>query len=170
MQTQGESNIPVSRLLAGAARVIASVRYGWLLTAARTEWLSARPMGRLQRDLEEEDWRLRFVADGRSRKIRELQRAGEAAVIIQDGNDAFVSLMGASTLHGDTALASQLMSKSFELHFPSEEDRSHATVIEIDTRQMDLWIRGVTPEPFGVRPARLARDAKRVWHLLCDEA
>lgn len=166
MQTRDELDIPLTPLLSGAAKAIAGVRYCWLLTAGQPEWLSARPMGRLQRDLEEDDWRLRFVADGRSRKMRELERCGQVAAIFQDGDEAFLTLTGVPTFRSDETLASQLLKKSFEVYFPSEQDRAHAAVIEIDTRRMDLWIRGVTPEPFGVRPVRLERDATRRWQLM----
>lgn len=166
MQRQIE-DIALGRLLGGAARAIASARYCWLLTAAQTGWISARPMGRLQRDLEEDDWRMRFVADDRSRKLRELRLAGEAAVIVQSGDEAFVTLTGVAAVGTDSNLASQLLEKSFGVYFPSDEDRAHAAVIEIATQRMDLWIRGVTPEPFGLRPVRLQRDATRAWQLTC---
>ncbi|HEV2443288.1 MAG TPA: pyridoxamine 5'-phosphate oxidase family protein [Steroidobacteraceae bacterium] len=169
-QAQSECNIPLSRLLAGAAKAIAGVRYCWLLTGTETDWLSARPMGRLQSDLEQDDWRFRLVADGRSRKARELRRTGRAAAVIQSGDEAFVTLTGIPTLHADVGVARQLLKKSFEVYFPSEEDRAHAAVIEIDTRRMDLWIRGVTPEPFGMQPVRLERDVARRWQLIPHEA
>ena len=169
--TQTQSALhPFDRLLAGAAKTLASVRYCWLLTDARTGWLSARPMGRLQRDVDKDDWRLLFIADGRSRKARELQLTGHAAVVVQSGDEAFVTLTGIPTLRADATRARQLLQSSFETYFPSAEDQAHATVIEIDTQCMDLWIRGVTPEPFGLHPVRLGRDAARKWQLIPLEA
>ena len=41
-------DVEVSRLLAGAAKVIARVRYCWLVTEAETGGVCARPMGRLR--------------------------------------------------------------------------------------------------------------------------
>lgn len=169
-RAQSECNMSLPRLLAGAAEVIARVRYCWLLTGTETDGLNARPMGRLQGDLEQDDWRFRLVADGRSRKARELRRTGRAAVVIQSGDEAFVTLTGIPTLHADAGVARQLLKKSFEIYFPSDEDRAHAAVIEIDTQRMDLWIRGVTPEPFGMHPVRLERDAARRWQLIPHEA
>lgn len=166
MTQESERGNPLDRLLAGAAQVIASVRYCWLLTDSQTGWLSTRPMGRLQCDLEKDDWRLRLIADGRSRKARELELSGHAAVIVQSGDEAFVTLTGTPTLRADASAARQLLQSSFEVYFPSEEDRAHAMVIEIDTRCMDLWIRGITPEPFGMHPVRLARAGTREWHLI----
>jgi hypothetical protein len=34
---------------------------------------------------------------------------------------------------------------------------------------MELWIRGVTPEPFGMRPTTLERDAGGAWRLIPDD-
>ena len=163
MRAQSEHESAVSRLLAGAARTIASVRYCWLLTGPPTGWLSARPMGRMQCDLEADDWRFRLVADGRSRKVRELRLTGQAAAVVQHGDEAFVTLTGILALRMEPEAARQLLKSSFELYFPSPEDRAHAAVSEIDTRRMDLWIRGVTPEPFGIYPVRIERDAARSW-------
>lgn len=153
----------VSRLLAGAASTIAAVRYCWLVTANGP--CHARPMGRLQRDLQADDWRLRFVADGRSRKIRHIRDAGSATITFQDGDDAFVVLTGTPSLRQDASEAQLLLKTSFETYFPTAEHRANATVIEIDLSRMELWIRGVTPEPFGLQPTRLERDASRGWLL-----
>lgn len=156
----------LNRLLQGAANAIASVRTCWLLTAAAAGSWHARPMGGLHRDLEADNWRLRFVADGRSRKMRELSGTGRVAAIFQQGEDAFGTLVGVPSLRGDISEAQVLLKKSFDTYFPTGEDRANAAVIEIDIREMELWIRGVTPEPFGVQPTRLERDATRAWHLI----
>src|SRR5258706_13576075 len=58
----------VSRLLAGAAKVIARVRYCWLVTEAETGGVCARPMGRLLPNPEKNDWTIRFITEaGRAR-------------------------------------------------------------------------------------------------------
>ena len=41
------SQVQVGHLLAGAEKVVARVRYCWLLTEAETGGANARPMGRL---------------------------------------------------------------------------------------------------------------------------
>lgn len=164
LQNDDDARTHVSRLLAGAADAVTAVRYCWLLTATGASW-HARPMGRLQRDLAADDWRLRFVANGRSRKVPEVRGSARVTAIFQRGDDAFVALTGVPSVHADPATAQRLLQKSFELYFPTEADRADAVVLEIDTRELDLWIRGVTPEPFGQRPTRLERDAKGKWHL-----
>lgn len=170
MPVPHESDAGVNRLLAGAANAIAGVRFCWLMTAATGGLRHARPMGRLQSDLEADDWRMRFVADGCSRKMREIRDGRSVTATFQDGDAAFVALAGVATLRCDAAEAQLLLRKSFELYFPTEQHRANATVIEIDVREMELWIRGVTAEPFGLKPTRLERDATRVWRLVGDGA
>lgn len=160
----------LNRLLAGAADAIAAVRSCWLVTAEGGGFRHARPMGRLQRDLQADDWRVRFVADGRSRKTREIQDGPGVTVTFQHGDAAFVALAGVATLRHDVSEAELLLHKSFELYFPTEQHRANATIIEIDVQEMELWIRGVTAEPFGLKPTRLERDETRVWSLVPDGA
>lgn len=166
MREMHDCDAQVNRLLEGAANAIASVRTCWLLTAAAGGSWHARPMGGLRRNLGMDDWRMRFVADGRSRKAREIHGADRVAAIFQQGEDVFGTLVGVPSLRGDIPEAQLLLKKSFETYFPTGEDRANAAVIEIDIREMELWIRGITPEPFGLQPTRLERDASRAWHLI----
>lgn len=163
-----EYDAHLSRLLAGAAEAITAVRSCWLVTAAADGSWHARPMGRLKRDIAADDWRIRFVADGRSRKAREIHGAASATVILQQGDDAFVALAGVPSLRRDVSEAQLLLQKSFDVYFPTEHDRANAAVVEIDIREMELWIRGITPEPFGLHPTRLEREAGRAWRLVKD--
>jgi len=90
--------VEVSRLLAGAAKAVASARYCWLATTAENGGARARPMGRPN----ENDWTIRFLTfltDGRSRKASDIRRAGKVTVIFQhDADDGYVTLIGAATL------------------------------------------------------------------------
>ena len=55
--------------------------------------------------------------------------------------------------------------EGYNAFFPSETDRANAAFVQVDVERMDLWIRGVTPEPFGLRPAKLERNAGGAWRL-----
>jgi hypothetical protein len=89
----------VSRLLGAAGEKIRSVRYCWMLTAAGEGGMRARPMGRLPRDADEDEWTLRFITDGRSPKVADIRRIGDVSVIFQqDPDDAFVALAGKASL------------------------------------------------------------------------
>jgi hypothetical protein len=58
------SQVQVGHLLAEAEKVVARVRYCWLLTAAETGGANARPMGRLLPGPNEDDWIIRFITGG----------------------------------------------------------------------------------------------------------
>ena len=160
-------NAEVGRLLAGAAKTIARVRYCWLVTAAGSGGANARPMGRLLHDPDEDEWKIRFVTDGRSRKASDIGRSGKVTIIFQDDpDDAFVTLTGSAALRRDASEVRRRWKRGYDAYFPSEEDRANAIFVEIDVERMELWIRGVTPEPFGLRTTVLAREGRGPWQLM----
>jgi hypothetical protein len=67
-----DNTADLNRLLGAAAEKIGKVGYCWLLTAAGEGGIRARPMGRLPRDADEEEWTLRFLTDGLSPKVADL--------------------------------------------------------------------------------------------------
>src|SRR5215831_18811888 len=124
--------VEVRRLLAGAAKAVASACYCWLATTAENGSPSVRPMGRLQRD----------------------------------ADDAYITLIGTATLRERAPEVRRWWKDQYEAYFPSEEDRANAAFVEIDTERMELWIRGVTPEPFGLHTTILERDGSGDWRLI----
>jgi general stress protein 26 len=160
--------IDVSRLLAGAAKAVRAARYCWLATAAETARPHLRPMGRVLNDPGEDEWTIRFVTDGRSRKARDMRRKGEVAILFQhDPDHAFVTLIGKAALHGGESEVRQRWKRAYDVYFPTEADRANATFVEVDVTRMELWIRGVTPEPFGLRATVLERNAGG-WRVVAD--
>ena len=160
-----ETDAGVSALLAGAVRTIQAVRYCWLVTTA-TSGFNARPMGRVLPDKNEDGWTIRFVTDGRSRKARELCGEREVGLIFQsDPDEAYVALFGKARLLQRAEDVAGFWKKHYEVYFPTPADRAAAAFIEVDVSRMELWIRGVTPEPFGLHATKLARAAGDVWRL-----
>jgi hypothetical protein len=43
---------------------------------------------------------------------------------------------------------------------------ANAAFIEVEIKRMELWIGGVTPEPFGLRPTVLERVSGGEWRLV----
>lgn len=169
METKAECGDSMIELLSGAARTITSVRYSWLVTLAETGAVNARPMEQLPRDLDEDEWTIRFLTDGRSRKASEIRRAGKVTVIFQDAGDAFVALVGSATLLEEISEVNRRWKNAYSVYFPTEQDRANAAFLEVAPQRMELWIRGVTPEPFGLRPARLKRNGDGKWQkVTCD--
>ena len=165
LQVEAERSIEVGRLLAGAAQAISRVRYCWLVTTADTWAVNARPMGSLPQELDADGWTLWFITDGRSRKAADIRRAGEATVIFQDADTAFLTLVGPAMLCDQASELERRWKRAYDKYFPSEEERANAALIGVDVRHMELWIRGVTPEPFGLRPTRVEREERGPWHL-----
>jgi general stress protein 26 len=153
----------VSRLVAGAAKTIAGIRYCWLVTEAESGGFNARPMGRVLTDTGENDWIIHFVTDGRSRKTSDLRHAAQVGLIFQHADDAFVALVGKAILIESASEVRQLWKEAYNAYFPGEGDRANAAFVQVDVDRMELWIRGLTPEPFGLRPTTLERGAEGVW-------
>jgi general stress protein 26 len=155
------------RLLAGAAEAVAGMRNFWLVTAGAGGAAQARPVERLRRDPYDEAWRIRFLTDGRSRKAAEIRRDGRVTAIFQrDADDAFVAVSGRARLREEEAERSRRWKRAFDGFFPTEAERAHAVFVEIEAERLELWIRGVTPEPFGLRPTMLERAADGGWRLV----
>jgi general stress protein 26 len=156
----------VARLLAGAAQVVTSVRYCWLILPSDGGVPSARPMGRLVGELGEAGWVIRFLVDTRSRKVGALKHTGVLTVTFEkQADDAFVFLAGKAALLTEIGEVRKHWRNSLDAYFPTGEDRAHAGFIELSVSHMEIWIRGVTPEPFGVKPTILELDANGSWRL-----
>jgi general stress protein 26 len=159
-----EANTEVSALLAGAAKAIQAVRYCWLVTKAADSF-NARPMGRVLPEKSEDGWIIRFVTDGRSRKAHELCGEREVGLIFQsDPDEAYAALFGKARLLERAYDVDRLWKKHYEAYFPTPADRAAAAFIEVKIDRMELWIRGVTPEPFGLNATKLTRDGAG-WRL-----
>src|SRR5262249_54579873 len=108
---------------------------------------------------------IRFITGGLSRKAFDIRRASKVGLIFQDGDDAFVVLAGGAVLREGASSMRQLWKDDYNVYFPAEENLASATFIEVNVERMELWIRGVTPEPFGLQTTILERDAAGTWRL-----
>ncbi|MBS0525111.1 MAG: pyridoxamine 5'-phosphate oxidase family protein [Proteobacteria bacterium] len=154
-----------TRLLDGAAKTMAGMCYCWLMTTAE-DGIHARPMGRIPAAPGEDALTVRFLADSRSRKAAEIRRCGKVTAIYEDQpSDGYVAVTGTAILEDDPAVVRRRWKRGYEAYFPTEADRAHALFVEVSIERMELWIRGVTPEPFGMKPTVLER-AKEGWRLV----
>jgi general stress protein 26 len=154
----------VTRLLEGAARTIASVRYGWLVTEG--DGIHARPMGRIPAEAGEAALTIRFLADGRSSKAMQIRHRGKVTAIYENqSTDGYVTVTGTAVLQDDPTVVGRRWKRHYEAYFPTEADRAHALFVDVAIERLELWIRGVTPEPFGLKPTMLEREADG-WRLV----
>ena len=155
----------LNELIAGAAKTMASQRYCWLMTTAQ-DGIHARPMGRIPAEAGEDALTVRFLADGRSRKTAEIRRCGKITALYEhQPSDGYVTVTGTAVLQDDPAVVCRRWKRGYEAYFPTEADRAHALFVEVAIERMELWIRGVTPEPFGTKPTVLEREGKG-WRLV----
>jgi general stress protein 26 len=158
--------VDVGALLAGAAKTMRSGHYCWLATVPGAGASYIRPMGRVLNDPGEDEWKIRFLTDGRSHKAADMRRAGEVTILFQHDPDlAFVSLTGKAVLHENASDTRDRWKPAYDVYFPGEADRANAIFVEVGIERMELWIRGVTPEPFGLRATVLERDTGG-WRLI----
>jgi general stress protein 26 len=152
-------------LLAGAAKTMAGVRYCWLVTTDATGAVHGRPMGRILPEAGEERLTVRFLADDRSRKVAEIRHAAAVTAIFENqAEEGYVTVAGRAILQDDAAVVRRQWKPGYNAYFASEADRAHALFIDVAIERLELWIRGVTPEPFGVRPTVL-EQGEDGWRL-----
>ena len=95
-----------------------------------------------------------------------MRRAREVSILFQHDPDlAFVTMIGKAALHENASETRARWKPAYDAYFPSDTDRANAIFVEVEIERMELWIRGVTPEPFGLRATVLQRDAER-WRLI----
>jgi general stress protein 26 len=82
-----------------------------------------------------------------------------------DPDEAYVMLFGKARLIERAAEVDRHWKTYYDAYFPTPDDRAAAVFVLIEITAMELWIRCVTPEPFGLNATRLTRDTKGVWHL-----
>ena len=155
----------LNELLAGAVKTMAGQRYCWLMTTAE-DGIHARPMGRIPAEPGEDELTVRFLADSRSRKAAEIRRCDKVMAIYEhQPSDGYVVIAGTAVLQDDPAVVCRRWKRGYEAYFPTEADRAHALFVEVAIERMELWIRGVTPEPFGTKATVLEREGEG-WRLV----
>lgn len=111
-----------------------------------------------------EGWIIRLVTDARTRKVDEIWRDQRVNVLCQDRGGAFVSATGRARLIFEPEEVKALWRGAYDAFFPAEK-RDHAAFLEVDVDELDLWIQGVTPEPFGMGTTTLKRAASGRWSV-----
>lgn len=155
----------ISRLLEATEDVIERAAHCWLITLSQGGGLNARPMGRVISIPSQTDWNLYFLADARSRKSRDIHSARQVRLIFGSGDDAFVSLAGTAEVISDTAVIGRRWIPEYDRIFANAADKLNAVFIDIRAEELRLWIRELTPQPFGATSLTLRRPLDGDWHL-----
>ena len=157
----------VKGLLAGAAQTAAGARSCWLVTATADGGVDARPMGRLEAEHGDDAWLVRFITDARSHKTAEIKRAAKVAVIFEvPPDDAYVTAIGRAVVKDSADDVRRLWKAGYDAFFPTETDKANAIFLEIAAERLELWIKGVTSEPFAAATTVLERGAGGEWGVV----
>ena len=104
---------------------------------------------------------------GGSRKAREIGRTGRLSVLYQhDADDSYVTLIGRGVILADRALLRARWQPAWNHFFPAGADDETSIFVQLEAERIELWVRGVTAEPFGARGAILERDPGQPWRLV----
>jgi general stress protein 26 len=152
----------VQEMLEGATTVIRQARFCWLVSENYDSNPAVRPMGHILEA--DEHLQVQFITDTRSRKAEQIWSNGRVQLLFsRESADAFVILAGDALVVTDREAIAPRWKRSYDQCFPTDEDRLHAAFIEVRPRVLKLWIRGVTPEPYGVRPTVLRCSRGSEW-------
>jgi general stress protein 26 len=152
----------VQNMLEGATTVIRQARFCWLVTENYDSSPAIRPMGQILEA--DEHLQVRFITDRRSRKAEEICNNGRVQLLFsRESADAFVILAGDALVVTDRETIAARWKRGYDQYFPTAEDRLHAAFIEVRPRVLKLWIRGVTPEPYGFKPTVLTCSGGSEW-------
>jgi general stress protein 26 len=160
----------IQQLLERADSVIARRPHCWLMTLSQDLGVNARPMGEVQSMPSQTDWTLCFLADARSQKVGDIRSAARVRLIFEKGDDAFVSLAGEAKVISDTRVIVQRWLPSYDRIFATASERANAVFIDIRADELRLWIRGLTPEPFGARSLTLCRPLSGDWREMQERS
>jgi general stress protein 26 len=98
-------------------------------------------------------------------KALEIGRVGRITVVFQhDADDGYVTLIGRSEIITGRAVIRPRWQKDWNLFFAGGAEDENAVFVRTEAMRLELWVRGVTAEPFGARTTILERDESGQWH------
>jgi general stress protein 26 len=154
----------VESLLEVTRTIMEKALFCFLMTASESGAISARLM---QPFGPEEGLVLWFGASATSRKVRELRADARATVAFEaPAEGAYASLQGTATVEMDPALRQRYWRESFAAFWPAGPAHEQYVVLRFEPTRIELMHidQGVAPEPFGLQPAVLVREAGP-WRL-----
>ena len=154
----------VDRILAAAREVMAKVTDCWAATPAAEGGVSARVVAPIPAMPDEEDWTIYLVTSSRSRKAAEIARSERLTLGYQHHPDrSYVVLSGHAALVAERSLVRARWHDAWRLYFPGGPEDPDVILVRFAVDCIELCMRGVSPEPFGIRYAAVERDAAGVW-------
>lgn len=146
-----------AELLAIARETIAKVPLCILVTPT----LSGAPNARVVRPGPlRDDWSIGFMTERSCRKVREIEAAGQFAMVFQyDIELAYVTLQGRSLLVDDIKVKQAVWSAESDRFHPGGPEDPNVVIVKLLAESVELYSvgRGVQPAPLGLCSVRLVR-------------
>ncbi len=106
------------------------------------------------------DWTIFFGTRSDSRKVVDIQQNPNTTLLYYDHDDiGYVSLQGTAKIVDDPVMRQQYWNANWRIYFPKGPDEDYTLIQFVPDRLEVLSFgHGVTPEPYGLKPAVLIRN------------
>jgi len=158
----------IERLLAAVRQTMAKVAICWAATPAANGDVSVRvvePIGVAP----DEEWTIFFATSARSRKAKEIKRAGRLMLGYQHHPDrSYVALYGRAALTVERSVIRAHWREPWRVYFPGGPDDANLVIVRLIVDRIELCVPGVAPEPFGSGHVTVAREAAGAWTIAAN--
>lgn len=107
-----------------------------MLVTRSDDNLDARPM---QVAAVEDDGRVWFFTDDRSRKIREITSDSHVLVVCQDERSSYLALQGLASVVENRERATRYWREPFRVWFPDGVDDPHLVLVAVEPHRAEYW-------------------------------
>jgi general stress protein 26 len=160
----GDEQQRVEGLLDAARRVIAEVRYCWVVTPAGGGRTNARVVKAFPSQDGEDPWTRWFLTMRAGRKSAEISAAGRVTLAYQhDSGNAYVTLAGAAQIIDE---AEAVETRLQRVDDPGGTLKGKLVAVRVAADHLELHVRGVTAEPWGHGRTLLERNHSGAWRLM----
>jgi general stress protein 26 len=157
----------ILQFLTAARATIAEVPICWLATRSLEGGTNARAVSSSPGPPRSDEWTRRFLVRRSSRKVEEMRAAPLVTLAFQHSSgDRYIALGGHATIIEDVAEMRTMWSSDLDVHFPPGFADANMIVIQVDVDQIEVHVRGLTPEPFGAGRTLLERQSAGSWRFV----
>jgi len=157
----------ILQLLDAARETIAAVPICWLATRSLEGGTNVRAISSSAGPCGSDEWTRRFVVRRSSRKVAEMRAAPLVTLAFQHpSGDRYIALGRRVTIIEDVAQMRTMWSSDMDAHFPPGFADANMIVIQVDVDQIEVHVRGLTPEPFGAGRTLLERQSTGSWRFI----
>ncbi len=154
---QRASDESLEQALAVAWETVVAIRYAFLVSRGASGW----PTARLVEPIVDREEGVFWVGTNPGlRKVREVREDPRVTLAYGDRRErANVVVLGTASVVDDPALRRRYWKGEWRLFFPDGPLGDDYVLLRIEPERMEVlsFRRNVVPEPFGLRPVKLAR-------------